>query len=159
MIQLQPISLLEDVADDSTSANNHKQKKKLGARAAYWQSVLNDWITSGLTKKLFCEQNNISFSALSYWRHRLSKKTNDPNQKKFSKQRNDKQNRKNTVSKTALPFSQLKVTLPPESLCLSSPLIEIMTPSNYTIKLPVAMDVVLLKNVLVTLGVCHAESV
>ena len=158
MIQLQPISLLKDVVDDSTSTNNHKQTKKFGAKAIYWQSIVDTWIASGLTKKLFCEQNNISFSALSYWRHRLSKKTNDPHKKKFSTQRNDKQNRKNTASKTALPFSQLKVTLPPEPLCLSSPLIEVMTPSNYTIKLPVSMDVVLLKNVLTVLEVCHAEN-
>jgi len=40
-------------------------------RTAYWEKVLAAWQASGLTKKAFCEQNQINYYSPLRWHKRL----------------------------------------------------------------------------------------
>jgi hypothetical protein len=39
---------------------------------SYWRQHIEALEESGLTRKAYCEKNQIKLSALAYWRHRLS---------------------------------------------------------------------------------------
>ena len=40
--------------------------------ASYWQQHIDALQESGLTRKAYCERNQIKISTLDYWRHQLS---------------------------------------------------------------------------------------
>lgn len=157
MIQLQPISSQNNTINNNISASHNKGRKKSEIKTAYWEGTINNWIDSGLTKKLFCERHKISFSALSYWRNRLSKKSSYTDQRKIKRIHNN-QHGKHVDEKPKLAFSQLTVALP-ETASLSVSSIEIVTPNEYKVRLPVSLEVAVLKNILTMLGVCHAQSI
>jgi len=156
MIQLNNQPSMQNNFDNVTSTNNLNSQKPSETTAEYWHRVVEAWLSSGLNKKAFCQQQDISFHALSYWRTRLLKKSKPSRYKPHGKNKGSK--------KTVLPFSQLTVTLPQEipnqraSQLLPSSSIEIVIPGDYTVRLPVSIDTLLLKNILLTLGVCHAEN-
>jgi hypothetical protein len=37
----------------------------------YWWGVFEEWSSSGLSQRRFCEERGISFSTFCYWRRRL----------------------------------------------------------------------------------------
>jgi hypothetical protein len=43
-------------------------------KADFWQQHINTCKQSGLTQRDYCQQNNLSFASLGYWRKRLKPK-------------------------------------------------------------------------------------
>lgn len=44
------------------------------ANSEYWQQIVLDQNSSGLTQHVWCEQNNVNIHNLRYWKRRLASK-------------------------------------------------------------------------------------
>jgi hypothetical protein len=47
----------------TTSRNNVKQ--------VYWQQLIRNWKTSGLSQKQFCQRESLALSTFSYWKRKI----------------------------------------------------------------------------------------
>jgi hypothetical protein len=121
-------------------------------KIAYWRRLIDEWLASGLNKQEFSKRKGISHNSLSYWRNIFLKES------KIKKSRHTL----DSTKKPSAAFSQLVVTLPPqpkEVSSLQSSSIEIVTPSDYKIRLPISVSADILKSVFSALEGSHAQAI
>ena len=53
------------------SSQNPKPKKRINRSRSQWQSLLDDFHRSGLTKVAFCKQHGVATSSLNRWQRML----------------------------------------------------------------------------------------
>ena len=53
------------------SSQNPKPKKRINRSRSQWQSLLDDFHRSGLTKLAFCKQRGVATSSLNRWQRML----------------------------------------------------------------------------------------
>lgn len=142
---------------DTLSNNNivgivpTNRRKTSESKALYWRHLIDEWLASGLNKKEFSENKGINHHSLSSWRNIFLKE---------SRARKNQGPRQDT-KKSSSAFSQLVVTLPPrqQETASQSSSIEIITPSDYKIRLPLSASADILKSVFSALEVSHAQAI
>ncbi len=148
-MQINTDTLSTNSINDIISIDRHKTRE---SKALYWRGLIDEWLVSGLNKKEFSKNKGINHHSLSSWRNIFLKES------KTAKPRRPLKGAKKPVS----AFSQLVVTLPPrqqETAFHQSASIEIITPSDYKIRLPISVSADILKSVFAALEVSHAQAI
>ena len=52
------------------------EKSKKNDRAVYWKNQINNWRTSELSQKQFCQRESLAFSTFCYWKRKIERGTN-----------------------------------------------------------------------------------
>ncbi len=48
-------------------------------KTTHWQSIIDDYKVSGLTQKIFCQNNNIKIHTFHYWLKKLNESSESSN--------------------------------------------------------------------------------
>lgn len=126
-------------------------RKTRESKELYWRGLIDEWLASGLNKKEFSKNKGINHHSLSSWRNIFLKESKTAKPRRPPKR----------ARKPASAFSQLVVTLPPQQEAAPHPSssIEIITPSDYKIRLPISVSADILKSVFSALEVSHAQAI
>lgn len=62
------------MANPSDSQNKGRTSGTVAEREAFWRGAIERWKTSGLAQRPFCDQEDLSASALSWWIRELRRR-------------------------------------------------------------------------------------
>jgi hypothetical protein len=66
------------------------QQEERAEREAYWQPILADWQSSGLTVKEYCRTNQVNESRFKYWQTKLLPESKRSGQKSAERARQER---------------------------------------------------------------------
>ena len=102
------------------------QQQQRQEKIAYWQPHIEQWCSSKIGTKQYCEQHKINHAQFKYWQYQLAPKT------------------KHTMkSASSLTFSEAKITQANVSAGL-----DIQTPQGYRVSIPIHCNTQTLRDVL-----------
>lgn len=148
-MQINTDTLSTNSINDIIPADHRKTRE---SKELYWRGLIDEWLASGLNKKEFSKNKGINHHSLSSWRNIFLKES------RTGKHQGPRQDTK----KSSTAFSKLVVTLPPrqqETASHQSASIEIITPSDYKIRLPISASADILKSVFSALEVSNAKAI